>query len=184
MKCTMHSSFSLSRHNWRYHINIMMREHTVWHVSITSEIKHSYTRKRLKYFASVAVEMMGSWTDLVSVKFSLWWVLRWRQLTVPDRMRKLCFQVSGNVQWWPDGSVWVCPPTRRVSSAGTVKSALRNWPGKDPAGRSLDDLYTSPVHPLPPASSARHLYQLKETKMYNRRRLCETVLINGIQTIL
>ena len=30
-----------------------MREHTVWHVSITSHVEHSYTQKRRQYFASV-----------------------------------------------------------------------------------------------------------------------------------
>ena len=47
----------------------------------------------------------------------------------------------------------------KCPSAGAATSAPRNWPGKGPAGRCLDDLYTSPVRPPPPASSARPLYQ-------------------------
>lgn len=174
----MHSSFSLSRHKWQYHINIMMRERIIWHVSITSEIKHSYTQKRLEniLLRLQYLEMMWSWTD--SVKSSLWWVLRWRKFTVPGRKRKLCFQVSGNVHLWLDGSVWVHPPTIHYL-AGTVRWAPRNWPGKDPACRRLDDLYTSLVHPHPPASSAHPLFQWKETE---QRRLCKTILINVTQS--
>lgn len=41
--------------------------------------------------------------------------------------------------------------------AGTVRSAPHNWLGKDLAGHCPDDLYTSPVHPPPPALSAHPL---------------------------
>lgn len=55
----MHCSFLLSRHNLQYHINIMMREHTEWHVSFTTEIKHSYTQKILNILLQLQyLEMM------------------------------------------------------------------------------------------------------------------------------
>lgn len=145
MKCTMHSSFSLSRHNWRYHINIMMRERTVWHVSITSE--NSYTQKRLTYCCFSIWTMMWSWTGLLCDE--CW-----------DEDGSLCPTGRGSFAF---KSLAMCSYDWTVQSgcpsAGAATSAPRNWPGKGPAGRCLDDLYTSPVRPPPPASSARPLYQ-------------------------
>lgn len=74
------------------------------------------------------------------------------------RKREPCFQVSGNVRSPLDGSVWVFPPAGQMFPAKTVRPAPRSWLGKGPAGRCLVDLYTSPVHPRPPALSARPLY--------------------------
>lgn len=49
-----------------------------------------------------------------------------------------------------------------MRQAGKFRSAPRNWLGKDLAYHCLDDLYTSPVHPHPPAWSAHLLYRSKE----------------------
>lgn len=146
-----------------------------WYVRITTQIQRSYTQKTLYILFQMRYLEMGgggggSWIEkyrcfCVGEVFSVWWVLRWR-LAVPDRKRKLCCEVSGNVQLWLDGLVWVLS-SDETSVRQHVRTAPRSWPGKDPAGRCPDDLYTSPVHPPPPASSAHHLYQQAETEVLN-----------------
>lgn len=76
--------------------------------------------------------------------------------------RKLSVQVSGNVRWSWDGSVWTLPPP--AAALWAVRSVPRNWPGKDPTGRCWGDLYTSLVRPRPPASSAHPLRGRKEVE--------------------
>lgn len=56
-----------------------------------------------------------------------------------------------------------------MRQAGKFRSAPRNWLGKDLAYHCLDDLYTSPVHPHPPAWWVHLLLHVKgktQTNLY------------------
>lgn len=113
----MRSSFSLSRHDRRYHINITMREHTVWHVSITSEIKHGYTQKRLKYFASVeddGILNRSCFSKIVSVMSAEMKTAHCARRGEEEALLSSLWQCAVNDR---TVSVWVCPPTRQAPSA-------------------------------------------------------------------
>lgn len=103
MKCTMHSPVRLPRHNWRYHVNIKMREHTEWHVSVTSESNTATHRLSLLFGA-----IWRWWCDLGQI-----WFQSGVSVMSAEMKSAHCaptgrgsFQVSGKCAvLWPDGSV-------------------------------------------------------------------------------
>ena len=156
MKCTMHSSFSLSRHNWWNHINIMMRVKILYGVLASHRKSNTATHKRgynmllqLQYLET----MMWSWTVLS---------------VMSAEMKTLCPTARGSFAF---KSLAMCSYDRTVQSGFALRWHKRPQPEQLDRLHVIGRVKTQPAvfsATFPPALLV--LLQLHQLVPWNRER--------------